>query len=153
MNTKSVRRGLAMMAVLAVTGAGGFAVASSASAAGYGGVQPENTICFKDRKVVRQAPLLKGRLNLGKIELWYSPRCRTTWARVETVKTAAFGFRGAAEVIRNTDQMNNDCWVHDGAKACTTTMMNDANVTSYARGWIFASYPSDHSTHTQTGSY
>ena len=89
------------------------------------------------------------------LELRYSGRCTTAWARItinhDTCKPADRDC-ARAEIVRNSDGQRYDCATEQSAdlKTCHTAQVNDNGVTSYAEGWM------DRSAvvyHGRTGSY
>ncbi|WP_433610235.1 DUF2690 domain-containing protein [Dactylosporangium sp. CA-139114] len=78
---------------------------------------------------------------VGKVELRYStnPNCRTVWARI-TSKVVASNQLGGF-IARNSDGASYQCsefgWSDNlQANYCLTPMLNDAGVTSYAKGAV-----------------
>jgi len=124
-------RGVAMLAIVAGTGLG---FAGTASAAPYDGVAPQGSACYASRALMRQTIIKYGSTRQGDIQLWYSLRCHTVWARVVTVDaprvTGRLGSRGF--VVRNTDHAGQMCNVPVGQYSCLTKMLYDGKVTSYA---------------------
>ena len=148
MNIKTRRKSLAMLAVAAVTGVTALAVAGPALAARQpqDGVHPKNSICFEDKnkKVAKTANIYGAKgVKVGKIDLMYSPNCRTVWARVETTFARdKFGFspdyQASANVIRlGKHSANEVCEIVKGTKACNSEMLNDKDMKSIAKGFIF----------------
>lgn len=126
------------LAILAIAGGTGLGLASTASAATYDGVAPQGSTCYASRALVRQTNIYYLGTRVGDIELWYSSSCRTTWARVLSVQPvqADRDYAGSAHVIRDTDGRQYSCNAPIGGTYCLTNMVNDANVTSHAKGEI-----------------
>jgi Protein of unknown function (DUF2690) len=72
------------------------------------------------------------------VELRYSPKCRTAWARVTTENMPACvpgeDWCGDAVVHRNGDGRSFTCDIPRGGHSCYTRQVNDAGVTSWAFG-------------------
>jgi hypothetical protein len=124
---------------LAAVGASGLVVADAgaASAATYDGQAPASTSCWNDRRIESSTYLYSGSYQSDAIiDLYYSPSCRTTWARIEhgTIAQPGDNIGGIAQIIRNSDGRTYSCNVTSTSGTCYTAMVNDANVTSYAYG-------------------
>jgi len=129
-----------MLAMLAITGTG-LTFASPASAVGYDGMSPYGSECYAKSKLAHETPIYYEGKQLGNMQLWYSKKCRSTWARVVSFKAAGpkGGSRdnlGIAEIRRNSDGKKFHCFTSYGNKSCNTPMVYDADVTSYAYGGI-----------------
>ncbi|MEU0675831.1 DUF2690 domain-containing protein [Streptomyces sp. NPDC006172] len=130
------RRWAAAASVLMMAGAG-TAVASPASAAPtascYGssceGKDPD-TYCGDDAT----SPVGGVWLGQAYVELRYSPSCRAAWARISRASYGNGQFTPFATVHRNSDGKEYTCSVPAGGSSCYTRMVNDVNVTSYAKG-------------------
>lgn len=123
--------------VAAVAGVVPIVMSPTAHAAAYDGQTASSTSCWNDRRIVASSYLYAGSYNSGAIiDLYYSPSCRTTWARIEHGTIAAPGDNvgGIAQIIRNSDGRTYTCHVTSSSGTCYTAMVNDANVTSYAYG-------------------
>lgn len=111
----------------------------------YDNVNPETSSCKNTAKTVVKPVYIYGSefcngKYLGTLELRYSTACRTVWARL----------RAIADFYEPGDWAGAECWIHrnsDGrelrfshrssdGKTVWTNMLNDKNVTSYARGGI-----------------
>ncbi|MFE9772057.1 DUF2690 domain-containing protein [Streptomyces sp. NPDC005931] len=69
------------------------------------------------------------------VELRYSPSCRAAWARISHAGyDTRDQFTPYATVHRNSDGKEYTCWVPQGGSGCYTRMVNDANVSSFAKG-------------------
>jgi hypothetical protein len=146
--------------LLALAGAG------PAQAAPYDGQNPEGSSCNNSRTFTARTADVKitsgasrGAV-LGRIELRYSPTCRTVWARLVNYMNYVPGdqHRGDPYIHRNSDGKEYgrlQCDRPSGRNTvCWTRMLNDANVTSYAIGLIDG-YPTYGYTTAvgQTGSF
>ncbi|TMQ02285.1 MAG: DUF2690 domain-containing protein [Deltaproteobacteria bacterium] len=105
----------------------------------WDGVQPQNSSCWNDRRFVQSTHLFiggNGQSVSSIIYLYYSPGCRTTWARLTggTIPEPGNSTGGMAQIIRNFDGRTYTCHVTTSSGECTTAMVNDAGVTSYAFG-------------------
>jgi len=75
------------------------------------------------------------RLGQALLELRYSSACRSAWARISNANYDYHDqFTPFATIHRNSDGREYTCSVPRGASGCYTLMVNDAGVTSYARG-------------------
>ncbi|MFJ9738341.1 DUF2690 domain-containing protein [Streptomyces sp. NPDC101166] len=133
----NLRRWAAAASVLMMAGAG-TAVAAPASAAPtascYGssceGKDPD-TYCSDDAK----SPVAGVWLGQAFVELRYSPSCRAAWARISRASyDTRDQFTPYATVRRNSDGREYSCSVPVGGTSCYTRMVNDVNVTSFAKG-------------------
>jgi len=109
-------------------------------AASRDGVQPQNSPCWNDRRFVQSTHLFingDGQSVDSIIYLYYSPSCRTTWARLTggTIAVPNDNRGGSASINRNSDGRAFSCSVTTTSGECTTAMVNDANVTSFAFGF------------------
>ena len=110
------------------------AAAAPASASGWNGVNPANTVCANDARTVQSARLTTSGGSRAIIELRYSPTCRTAWARISgaSVPQPHDSSGGLARVQRN-DGLSYSCQAgSDGT--CFTAMVNDAGMRSHAYG-------------------
>lgn len=134
--------GLMVMATSAMV----LATPGIANAATYDGQWPDTTGCQNTGVTVATAALAT-----GKVELRYSTKCRTVWSRV-TVYPNALIKDPNAWVVRNSDGDTTNGAVKlitdsAGDIIVYSRMLNDAGVTSYARGtWTSADGP--HSART-----
>ncbi|TDU04990.1 uncharacterized protein DUF2690 [Streptomyces sp. 846.5] len=129
---------------------------TQASAATYDGQDPAASGCSSTAVTAKSAPIYRGDgAQVGTIQLRYSTKCRTVWARIITPYNA-----GIAVVHRNTDNATEACPINTntlkwssslGDYSCYTPMLNDANVTSYAWGQVDGPWGS--TTVAYTGSY
>lgn len=148
----------ATAALLSVAGVAGSA--SSASAyPGHDGKDPIKAGCAGDARTVRSAAILTNRTRkeVGLIELRYSSRCRSAWARITNFYRYVPGdaHQGHGYVHRNQDGREYTCSPPPGVrKSCYTRMVNDAGLTAYARG-VIDTYPTDgyQGASGRTGSY
>ncbi|WP_217241798.1 DUF2690 domain-containing protein [Streptomyces sp. AC555_RSS877] len=132
----NLRRWAAAASVLLMAGAG-TAVAAPASAAPTAGCygsscegKDPNIYCADDAT----SPVGGVRLGQAYLELRYSPSCRAAWARISNASYGNGQFTPFATVHRNSDGREYTCAVQRGATSCYTRMVNDINVTSYAKG-------------------
>jgi hypothetical protein len=127
-------------------------LATPAHAATYDGANPEGHRCNDSRtftartaNVVIPSGTYRGRV-LGRIELRYSPTCRTVWGRIVNYMNYVPGDQHSPWpfIHRNSDGKEYGrvaCDRYSGTNVvCWTRMLNDTNVTSYAYGEI-DSYP------------
>jgi hypothetical protein len=121
---------------------------NKAHAATYDGDSPVLSGCANDAYTARSATLASGSI----IELRYSPSCRTVWARITNPVVDDNNNYSFAIVTRNSDGHTYSCLVPTGAKSCYTPMLNDAGVTSYAKG-IYGTYVPEREYTATTGSY
>jgi hypothetical protein len=123
----------------------GAQVAAACSGSACDGRNPQ-TYCGSDARTVDS-------LTLGQalLELRYSPSCRAAWARISNAGWDPRGqFTPFARIIRNSDGRTYSCSPPSGGTSCYTSMVNDANVTSYA----FGEWDSGARTYSgRTGSY
>jgi hypothetical protein len=135
----ALTRRVASVAAVVVTGLSLLAIASPASAAAYDGTDPIATGCATGATTVRKAyGTLPGGGTIVEVELRYSSRCRTSWARLTTIGIPACrpgdDYCGYANVHRNSDGREYACWTPGGGHGCYTAQVNDSGVTSYAYG-------------------
>lgn len=152
----SIRRTVALGAILTTLLVG----SGTAQALPYDGTDPVSTGCDRDARTVRYANFrTPGGQVFGVIELRYSPRCRTAWARVVHYQNDCVPgdqYCGNARVIRNSDRRTERCSIEDfvrngrARRSCYTPQVNDAGVTSYASGTLDSGLYVDDAT---TGSY
>ena|SRR3979409_513686 len=115
------------------------AFAVSQASTRWDGVAPASSSCWNDRRSVQSTHLLRGghgRAVTSIIYLYYSPSCRTTWAHLTggTIASRGDNAGGSAQIIRNSDGRTYTCNVTTSSGECTTRMVNDVGVTSYAFG-------------------
>ena len=106
----------------------------------WDGVAPRNSRCWNDRRFVQSTHLRKsgnGQEISTIVYPYYSPICRTAWARltVGAIAVPHDNGGGIAQIIRNSDGRTYTCNVTTTSGQCTTAMVNDAGVTSYAYGY------------------
>lgn len=106
----------------------------------WDGVAPQTSPCWNDRRFVQSTHLFiagGGPPVDTLIYLYYSPRCRTTWARLTggTIAQPGDNTGGSARITRNSDGRTYICRVTSSSGECITAMVNDAGVTSYAFGY------------------
>lgn len=106
------------------------------------------TTCVNDAYVAEKTNMYDGSTAVGYIELEYSPSCRATWARV--ISDTSYGSQ--AEVASSSQTEGCDGGDTPGT-GCNTRMINDANVTSVAAGWIYTSATDPHSVHAVTAAF
>lgn len=137
------RASLVGMTVLLAVVAGMLAVATPASAATRGSEQTVQACsgsacdgrdpavyCQSDARTVESI-----RLGQALLELRYSPGCRAAWARISNAGYNTYNqFTPWATVHRNSDGREYTCYVPRNGTSCYSRMVNDANVTSYAKG-------------------
>jgi hypothetical protein len=74
------------------------------------------------------------------VELRYSPKCKTAWARITTknIPNCVPGqdYCGSVSVVRNSDGRSYECGTPGGTHSCYTAQVNDNGVTSYATGYV-----------------
>lgn len=134
--------GLLVMATSAMV----LATPGTANAATYDFKWPDTTGCENTGITVHTAALAT-----GKVELRYSTKCRTVWSRVTVYPNAEIKDPNAW-VVRNSDGDSTGGAVKlitdsAGDIIVFSEMLNDAGVTSYARGtWTSADGP--HSART-----
>ncbi|SDC68162.1 DUF2690 domain-containing protein [Actinokineospora iranica] len=118
------------------------------------GTDPIATGCAADAITARDAYGAIGGVTRVYVELRYSPRCRTAWARVTTQNmpncVPGADYCGGATVHRNSDGREYGCAIPGGARGCYTPQVNDSGVTSFARG--HADYGAN-TAYATTGSY
>jgi len=122
---------------------------STAEAHPYDNTNPE-TSCANSARTVRSSDIYgtssvysggsSYRPLVGRIELRYSPTCRTAWARIinyyPSCSSPAAGC-SYAQVKRNTDGYTLSRWGPSGQRTTYTYQVNDKNVTSYAYGCVY----------------
>ncbi|MDX3588907.1 YjfA family protein [Streptomyces europaeiscabiei] len=132
----NLRRWAAAASVLMMAGAGTAvaAPAHAAPAAGCYGASCEgkdpDVYCADDAR----SPVGGVRIGQAYVELRYSPSCRAAWARISDASYGNGQFTPFVTVHRNSDGREYTCAVQRGATGCYTRMVNDVNVTSYAKG-------------------
>ncbi len=126
---------------------------AAAAAASIDGSDPAGTGCDSGAYTAKSAYAYKGSTPLALIELRYSPRCLTTWARITTMNVpncvSGVDYCGQAFVHRNSDGRQYSCTIRNGAHGCYTPQVYDSHVTSYASGYV--DFGRDYSA--TTGSY
>ena len=146
-NHPTTRVGIALGA-LAATATALFVTAGPASAvtcSGYGcdGKSPSGSGCSSGATIINDVSLgwsdnVGGTAYDGKVRLYYSSLCRTVWAYVYDLSSDS---TATAHVYRNSDGHQQGCAA--GNSSCTTNMLYDANVTSYAYANNYAYDPFD----------
>ncbi|ONI92228.1 hypothetical protein ALI22I_05440 [Saccharothrix sp. ALI-22-I] len=118
------------------------------------GTDPSATGCAADAITARSDYGDINGVNRVFVELRYSPRCRTAWARMTSVNlpncVVNADWCGGATVHRNSDGREYSCITPNGTHGCYTRQVNDAGVTSYARGYVDSGARTAYAT---TGSY
>ena len=119
--------------------------ASAVTCSGYGcdGKSPSGSGCSASNTVINDVPLgysdnVGGTAYDGHVRLHYSSLCRTVWADVYGLSSDS---SAVAHVHRNSDGHQQGCSA--GNTSCTTNMLYDANVTSYADASNYAFDPFD----------
>ncbi|MBZ9640179.1 DUF2690 domain-containing protein [Streptomyces sp. PSKA30] len=140
----SSKRNLARAGVLA----GGIGLALIAATGGaqayaYDGSDPSSTGCSADATTVESATVKNSNMTFGTIELRYSLKCHTAWARLTLNYTqyacgnASAGYDCAhAYIVRNNDGRKYSCTINKGQTQCYTPMVYDKGLTSYAQAAI-----------------
>ncbi|MFC8532842.1 DUF2690 domain-containing protein [Streptomyces sp. NPDC057249] len=126
----------------------------SASAATYSmdGKNPISAGCSGDATSVKRAAIGTSSWTLGAVELRYSVKCHTAWARI----TLSEDVWGKAQIVRNSDGKSYNCTKLSyssslGSYTCYTAMVYDKDpLSSYAEGW---SQYDNVSLHSKTPSY
>ncbi|MFE0503961.1 DUF2690 domain-containing protein [Peribacillus butanolivorans] len=116
-----------------------FASSASAQNLNFDGASPLSTGCSLDGVVKASKRLSDGK---GKIELRYSPSCKTAWARIILDSVATHSWEGNATLGRNQDGKMYSCQdkggngvVNKGQRSCFTPMVYDGNgYSAYAFG-------------------
>lgn len=111
----------------------------SAQAATYSmdGKNPISAGCSGDATTVKRALIGTSSWTLGAIELRYSVKCHTAWARISLSEDVW----GKARIVRNSDGKNYNCTKLSyssslGAYTCYTAMVYDKDpLSAYAEGW------------------
>ncbi|MFB7592620.1 DUF2690 domain-containing protein [Streptomyces sp. NPDC056169] len=130
---KALTRKLATVGSALAMAASGLLFASSPASAAEichaetcHGRDPATTICADDARTVLWD-------RTGRVELRYSPQCRTAWAR------QAFG--GAGRITVNNSQGAVFAADYVGMNPVWTRMVNDKNITAWACGnWTDGQY-------------
>ena len=109
----------------------------------YDGQYASSTSCNNDAVTKATANIYSDSFGarVGYVELRYSASCRTTWARLTSLLKYVPGDMGLAyaKIIRNNDGKSYECSIPANVAPpvkCNTKMVNDKNMSSYARGWI-----------------
>jgi hypothetical protein len=132
--TVNIRKTLITTAFATAFLAGSVGIAAPASAAGCYASSCEGkdpaVYCQSDARTVQSL-----RLGQALLELRYSGSCRAAWARISNAGYDHHDqFTPWATVHRNSDGREYTCSVPRGGSSCYTRMVNDAGVTSYAKG-------------------
>lgn len=105
------------------------AAANACSGSACDGKDPA-TYCQGDARTEESV-----RLGQALLELRYSPGCRAAWARISNAGyVPQDNFTPFATIHRNSDGREYSCSVPRGETSCYSRMVNDRNVTSYAKG-------------------
>ena len=141
---------ISRIGLLAATlGLGLIASAGSASATtSYTGLDPIATGCATGAVTMESATVhgLDG-ATVGTVELRYNTSCHAGWARLTLTgplqvcngHAPAWGCDTASALIhRNSDGTEEGCSVTPGQTSCWTNMVDDLNVTSYAKGSFYS---------------
>lgn len=126
----------------------------SAQAATYemDGKNPISAGCSGDATTVKRSSIGTSTWTLGAVELRYSVKCHTAWARI----TLSEDVWGKAQIVRNTDGKSYNCTKLSynaslGSYTCYTAMVYDKDpLSSYAEGW---SQYDNVGLHSKTPSY
>jgi hypothetical protein len=153
----TIKRAFAATALIAagvLFAATGTAGADPVSVLVADGSDPSATGCASDAYTARSAYGAAAGANRLLVELRYSPRCKTAWARMTTMNMPScqlgVSYCGRAEVTRNSDGRTYECRLTNGTHGCYTPQVNDNGVTSY--GWGTVDYGSTYAS-ALTGSY
>ncbi|MGR4881665.1 DUF2690 domain-containing protein [Streptomyces sp. LARHCF249] len=130
------------------------AIPGNAHAASYplDGQNPSSAGCAADATTKQSAYIGTSNWTLGVVELRYSVKCHTAWARIRLSENAW----GKAQIVRNNDGKAYNCSNLSysdslGSYTCYTAMVYDKDpLNSFAEGW---SQYSNTSLHTRTASY
>lgn len=119
------------------------ATVGAAQAYTYDGDDPSAAGCASGATTVESATVKNSNATFGTIELRYSTRCHTAWARLTLNHTqqacgnATAGYDCAhAYVIRNNDGRTYSCTISKGQTQCYTPMVYDKGLTSFAQADI-----------------
>ncbi|MEU3790333.1 DUF2690 domain-containing protein [Streptomyces fructofermentans] len=119
------------------------ATMGGAQAYTHDGSDPSAAGCSGDATTVESATVKNSNATFGTIELRYSLKCHTAWARLTLNYTqsacgnAAAGYECAhAYVVRNNDGRQYSCEISKGQKQCYTPMVYDKGLTSFAQAYI-----------------
>lgn len=126
----------------------------SAQAASYSmdGKNPISAGCSGDATTVKRASIGTSTWKLGGVELRYSVKCHTAWARI----TLSEDVWGKAQIVRSSDGKSYNCTKLTyssslGSYSCYTAMVYDKDpLSSYAEAW---SQYDNVSLHSKTPSY
>ncbi|MFF7340618.1 DUF2690 domain-containing protein [Streptomyces sp. NPDC008163] len=126
----------------------------SAQAATYAmdGKNPISAGCSGDATTVKRALIGTSSWTLGAIELRYSVKCHTAWARISLSEDVW----GKAQIVRNSDGKSYNCTKLSyssslGTYTCYTAMVYDKDpLSAFAEGW---SQYDNVSLHSKTPSY
>jgi hypothetical protein len=129
-------------------------IPGSAQAATYSmdGKNPISAGCAADSTTMKESYIGTSSWTLGAIELRYSVKCHTAWARITLSENAW----GKAQIVRNTDGKAYSCTnlsysTSLGSYTCYTAMVYDKDpLSSYAEGW---SQYDNVNLHSKTPSY
>lgn len=137
-----------LFASLIMALSGLFVFAPNTYAAVADGTDPIATGCANDARTVKSDWF--GPNGNVLIELRYSAKCRSAWARVTIPQAATDSVWADAAVTRNQDGKQYLCVVPNGSRSCYTPQVNDAGYTSYADSyyWVHDTY-----YYGSTGSY
>ncbi|MFI7385890.1 DUF2690 domain-containing protein [Streptomyces sp. NPDC049813] len=142
--------------------AGGLGIALIAGTGGaqaytYDGQDPTAAGCGSDATTVQSAVVKNANSRFGVIEMRYSLKCHTGWARLTLDYTqsacgnASAGYDCAhAYIIRNNDGRQYGCTINKGQTQCYTPMVYDKGLTSFAQAAIDSAAGM---ANTRTGSY
>lgn len=153
------KRNLARAGVVA-GGLGLSLIATMGGAQAYtnDGNDPSAAGCAGDAKTVESATLKNSNMTFGTIELRYSLKCHTAWARLTLNYTQyACGNASAGEdcehayIVRNNDGRKYSCTITKGQTQCYTPMVYDKGMTSYAAADADSSAAG--TAYTRTASY
>jgi hypothetical protein len=142
----------ATVAVLGIVGGvvlSGLAT-SPVAAAAYDNVNPETSACSNTAITALVANIYYGGSWVGSVELRYSTACRTVWARVNGPRGVPGDSSGPTGFVhRNSDgRQLSTSHCNSAGTSCWSNMLNDAGVTSYAKGTIDLSFAGPFSART-----
>ncbi|WP_165845796.1 DUF2690 domain-containing protein [Streptacidiphilus pinicola] len=134
-----------LMALSAVALSSGSAQANTYP---YDGADPASTYCGGTTSTPYSSTLTWGDGSYaGTVYLRYNSGCRTVWAKIvlaspqDACGNASAGMACAEAVVhRNDDGAEMSCYVPQGATSCYTAMLNDANMSSHAEGFLDTAY-------------
>jgi hypothetical protein len=118
--------------------------ATTCSGTGCDGIPAANTTCVNDAYIVESYTYQVGGINVGNLQLKYSPSCQTTWARV----VSYVGESGSAVAVSHNYHAT--CNITGGGTGCNTGMTYVANLQSYAKATVYSSNGTGYTWQTMT---